>query len=129
MLANRFIYHFSDPRRGEIVVFDTPPEALQACGAGGTFVKRLVGLPGETIEQRDGVVYINGEPLDEPYLEPDREGGEDYGPQKIPDDAVLHDGRQPPGVLRQPALGPVPRENLIGEVFAVYWPPQRIGFR
>ena len=48
VLANRFIYHLRDPRRGEIVVFQTPPEARSRCGAGGTFVKRLIGLPGES---------------------------------------------------------------------------------
>jgi signal peptidase I len=52
VLANRFIYHLRDPRRGEIVVFETPPAARIKCGAGGTFVKRLIGLPGETIEVR-----------------------------------------------------------------------------
>ena len=45
VLANRFIYHFKDPERGDIVVFQTPPAAQARCGAGGTFVKRLVGLP------------------------------------------------------------------------------------
>ena len=48
VLANRFIYHFRDPKRGDIVVFETPPAAQERCGAGGTFVKRLIGLPGET---------------------------------------------------------------------------------
>src|SRR3954471_15299470 len=68
VLANRFIYHLRDPRRGEIIVFKTPPEAQVKCGAGGTFVKRLIGLPGETLELRlrngDGYVYINGKPLE-----------------------------------------------------------------
>ena len=48
VLANRFIYHFTDPARGDIVVFDTPAEARRECGVRGTFVKRIVGLPGET---------------------------------------------------------------------------------
>ena len=52
MLANRFIYHFRDPQRGDIVVFETPPAAQARCGAGGTFVKRLIGLPGERVELR-----------------------------------------------------------------------------
>ena len=67
VLANRFLYHLRDPRRGEIIVFKTPPGAQLKCGAGGTFVKRLIGLPGETVEVRlrqgDGYVYINGKPL------------------------------------------------------------------
>ena len=72
MLAYRFFYHFRDPQRGDIVVFNTPPAARVRCGAGGVFVKRLIGLPGETWSERDGYVYINGKKLDEPYIEPDR---------------------------------------------------------
>jgi signal peptidase I len=99
VLANRFIYHFRSPKRGEIIVFKTPPAAKTDCGAGGTFVKRLIGLPGDVVSERDGYVYINSARLDEPYLKPDRR---DHDP---------------------------PRKNLIGEVFFVYWPPNRIGFR
>ena len=73
VLANRFIYHLRDPRRGEIVVFDTPDAAQVKCGAGGTFVKRLIGLPGETVEVRlrrgEGYVFINGKRLREPYIQ------------------------------------------------------------
>ena len=72
VLANRFIYHFKDPARGDVIVFQTPAKARPQCGAGGTFVKRLVGLPGETWEERDGVVYINGKRLVEPYVREDR---------------------------------------------------------
>src|SRR5262245_12729541 len=76
VLANRFIYHLRDPRRGEIIVFKTPPEARIKCGAGGTFVKRLIGLPGDTVAVRlrggNGFVYINGKPLKEPYIKLDR---------------------------------------------------------
>ena len=64
VLANRFIYHFRSPRRGEIIVFKTPPQAEEKCGAGGTFVKRLIGLPGETVEERliggKGIIFIKG---------------------------------------------------------------------
>src|SRR5207244_144908 len=59
VLANRFIYHFRDPKRGEIVVFHTPSLAKAKCGAGGTFVKRLIGLPGDRWEERAGYVYID----------------------------------------------------------------------
>src|SRR5213076_2920283 len=71
VLANRFIYRFRDPKRGEIIVFKTPPEAKERCGAGGTFVKRLIGLPGETWSERNGYVYINGKKLNESYIKPD----------------------------------------------------------
>src|SRR5581483_2967929 len=86
VLANRFIYHFRKPARGDIIVFKTPPLAAQRCGAGGTFVKRLIGLPGETWEERDGYIYINGKKLIEPYIKPDRrDTATSYPPRKIPD--------------------------------------------
>src|SRR5207244_13419688 len=54
VLACRFCYHFWKPKRGDIIVFKTPPLAAQRCGAGGTFVKRLIGLPGDRREERNG---------------------------------------------------------------------------
>src|SRR6188508_2476432 len=60
VLANRFIYHFRKPHRGDIIVFKTPPLSAQRCGAGGTFVKRLIALPGETWQEKNGFVYIDG---------------------------------------------------------------------
>src|SRR6266478_2788439 len=63
VLANRLIYHFRDPRRGEIIVFQVPEVAKARCGAGGVFVKRIIGLPGELLEERQGYVYINGKRL------------------------------------------------------------------
>ena len=89
VLANRFIYHLRDPRRGEIVVFQTPDAARIKCGAGGTFVKRLIGLPGETIEVRlergDGYVYVNGKQARRAVHRagPTR-SGEEFGPVKVP---------------------------------------------
>src|SRR5919204_6932773 len=71
VLANRFIYHFRDPKRGEIVVFHAPDAARTAC-IGGIFVKRIIGLPGEVWSERAGYTYINGKRLSEPYVEPDR---------------------------------------------------------
>src|SRR5262249_26877128 len=84
VLANRFIYRFRSPHRGEIIVFKTPPEAKASCGAGGTFVKRLIGMPGETWSERNGYVYINGKKLDESYIKSDRRDTETHPAQKIP---------------------------------------------
>ena len=76
VLANRFIYRLKDPERGDIVVFETPPAAKARCGAGGTFVKRLIGLPGEQVELRSikglSYVFVNGKRLDEPYIQKER---------------------------------------------------------
>jgi len=129
VLANRFIYHLRDPKRGEIVVFNTPPKAAQLCGAGGTFVKRLMALPGETWSMRNGFVYINGRRLEEPYIKPGRRSADDEPPHKVPPNMyiMLGDNRIHSCDSRQ--WGAVPRENLIGKVFAVYWPPRRISLR
>jgi signal peptidase I len=130
VLANRFIYHFRNPKRGEIIVFNTPPEAKIRCGAGGTFVKRLIGLPGETVSERDGFVYINGVELNEPYIAADRR---DHEPprtwNKIPKGYYFFMGDNRAQSCDSRVWGPVPRKNLIGEVFFVYWPPNRISFR
>ena len=109
VLANRFIYHLRDPRRGEIVVFDTPDAARVKCGAGGTFVKRLIGLPGETVEVRLqrglGYVFINGKQLREPYIQATRRSTEEFGPVKVPQGRLLHDGGQPLAVVRLARVG------------------------
>ncbi len=130
VLANRFIYHFRNPKRGEIIVFETPPAAALKCGAGGTFVKRLIGLPGEDVSERDGFVYINGKLLNEPYIKPERR---DHNPPKnygvVPKGQYFFMGDNRAESCDSRVWGTVPRKNLIGEVFFVYWPPSRIGFR
>jgi signal peptidase I len=130
VLANRFIYHFRKPHRGDIIVFKTPPLAEQRCGAGGTFVKRLIALPGETWEERNGYIYINGKKLIEPYVKADRrDTATSYPARTIPEGMyfMMGDNRMQSCDSRE--WGSVPRKNLIGEVFAVYWPPNRVGFR
>jgi signal peptidase I len=131
VLANRFIYHLRDPRRGEIIVFKTPPEARIKCGAGGTFVKRLIGLPGDTVEVRlrsgNGYVYINGKPLNEPYIKADRRAtAQAFGPVKVKPGNYFMMGDNRSSSCDSRMWGTVPRDNLIGKVFATYWPPNRV---
>jgi len=126
VLANRFIYHFRNPRRGEIIVFNVPDIAEEKCGAGGVFVKRIIGLPGDVWQERQGFVYINGKKLNEPYVEKDRRDFESWPARKIPKDNyfMMGDNRQSSCDSRK--WGTVPRNRVIGKVFAIYWPPQRI---
>jgi signal peptidase I len=139
VLANRFIYHFRDPRRGEIIVFHTPPEAAVKCGEGGTFVKRLIGLPGEKVKEDDhGYIWIQPPgsaewfKLSEPYIQPSRRLADaaHFGQEwVVPKGEYFFMGDNRGESCDSREWGAVPRSNLIGEVFFVYWPPNRIGFR
>jgi len=136
VLANRFIYHFRDPRRGEIVVFKTPPAAQVACqpsgqadGGSETFVKRLIGLPGDRWREQNGFIFINGERLNEPYVKADRRDSETIPEKTVPKGQYLMLGDNRASSCDSRRWGTVPRKNLIGPVFAIYWPPSRIGFK
>lgn len=126
VLANRFIYHLRDPKRDEIVVFNTPPKAKLECGAGGTFVKRLVGLPGEKVSERDGLFFINGKRLnDSGYIKPGRRDDRS-GSWIVPRNSYFFVGDNRTQSCDSRRWGSVPRGNLIGPVFSIYWPPNRI---
>ena len=135
ILANRFIYHFRDPRRGEIVVFHAPAAAARECIA-GIFVKRIIGLPGDRWSERRGVTYINGRRLSEPYLRPGRRDHDtktllDIPPtgklKRIPAGMYLMEGDNRARSCDSRVWGLVPRKNIIGKVFLTYWPLNRIG--
>ncbi len=129
VLANRFLYHLRDPERGDVVVFETPPLAVERCGAGGTFVKRVIALPGETWRMENGRVFVNGRRLIEPYIDGARRGSDDEPAHKVPPNHYVMLGDNRIHSCDSRAWGAVRRTNLIGKVFAVYWPPDRIGFR
>jgi len=135
VLANRFIYHFRDPKRGEIVVFKTPPAAEVQCNAGDTgsggetFVKRLIALPGDRWREQDGYIYLNGKKLNEPYVKADRRDTETIPEKTVPQGQYLMLGDNRASSCDSRRWGTVPRKNLIGPVFAIYWPPGRIGFK
>ena len=126
VLANRFIYHFESPKRGDIVVFNVPSAAVTACGSGGVFVKRIIGLPGEIWQEKQGYVYINGKKLNEPYIKRDRRDFQSYPARKIPKDNYFMMGDNRISSCDSRRWGTVPRGNIIGKVFAIYWPPNRI---
>jgi signal peptidase I len=129
VLACRICYRFADPKRGDIVVFNTPPLAAARCGLGGTYVKRLIGLPGDLWEERNGYVFINGRPLDEPYIKAARRDSRTIAPITIAPGHYFMMGDNRNSSCDSRMWGTVPRANLIGKVIATYWPPQRISFR
>jgi signal peptidase I len=135
VLANRFIYHFRDPHRGEIVVFHAPKAATSAC-IGGIFVKRVIGLPGEVWSEEAGYTYIDGKRLSEPYVQANRRDTQtktmrDIPPagtlQRIPKDMYLMEGDNRAHSCDSRVWGLVPRSAIIGKVFFTYWPLSRIG--
>ena len=135
ILANRFIYHFRDPKRGEIVVFHAPKLATREC-TGGIFVKRVIGLPGEVWAERDGYTYIDGRRLSEPYIQPGRRDMQtktllDIPPtgtlRRIPKDMYLMEGDNRAHSCDSRIWGLVPRSSIIGKVFFTYWPIGRLG--
>ena len=106
-------YWFSDPARGDVIIIsaDWQPQV-------GALVKRIIGLPGDMIEGKDGVVHINGKPLAEPYVQ----GTTDDFTITVPAGCyfVLGDNRQ--GSEDSRVFGPVPRHDIIGRVCFRYWP-------
>jgi signal peptidase I len=109
---------FHGPRRGDIVVIDMPEQDEM-------LIKRVLGLPGETIEVRRGKVYVDGEELEEPWAT--NPGGGSYGPQTIPPlhVFVLGDNRGASNDSR--SFGPVQIEHIIGRAWFSYWPKEYIG--
>jgi signal peptidase I len=129
VLANRFIYHFRDPDRGEIVVFETPGGRNSPCySQPTTFVKRIIGLPGDVVEERSGRIFVNGRPLEETYIAAGRRDDKS-GRWEVPEGSYFMMGDNRAQSCDSRDWGAVPRANLIGPVFAVYWPPQRISIR
>jgi signal peptidase I len=70
-------------KRADVIAFHVPQLAVTRCGAGGVFIKRILGLPGETLEERQGYVYIDGKKIDEPYIKADRRDFQNHQPVKI----------------------------------------------
>jgi signal peptidase I len=139
VLACRVCLDFGPPSRGDIVVFNTPSEAALKCGEGGTFVKRVIGLPGDTVREDDsGFIWIRGPDdtkfvkLKEPYLTPERRLADTahFGQVwHVPKGEYFMMGDNRASSCDSRSWGSVPRDKLIGTVFFVYWPPDRIGFR
>lgn len=132
VLVDRISWHFTDPARGNIVVFHPPSTKV-------VLIKRIVGLPGDTISLSGGAVYVNGRRLNEPYVrqisgapvptEPFQTGlpWSLQRPYTVPDGDyfVMGDNRIDSGDSRD--FGPVARSQLVGRAFGRYWPPSRIG--
>jgi signal peptidase I len=106
------------PARGDIVVLDAPRRAEQICGFGGTYFKRVIALPGDTWEERAGVIYVNGRKLAEPYVARGRRDRKTYPLHRVTGGYfVLGDWRAHSCDSR--LWGQVPRANIIGKVVKI----------
>lgn len=114
VLVNRMAYRIGDPQRGDIIVFRSINEN------GLDLIKRIIGLPGDRVQVRDGQVMVNGQALSEPYIAaPPRYSGEWEVPQGFL--FVLGDNRNDSSDSHQ--WGLLPAENVIGKAILIYWPP------
>ena len=133
VLVSRFTYRFRDPRRGDVAAFHAPDAAAAACGlvsdADVVYIKRVIALPGERWREQRGNIYVNGTRLDEPYVTPDRRDQETIPQKRVPQDEYLVLGDNRSSSCDSRRWGTVPRDDLIGPVYAAYWPPGRIGFK
>ena len=120
------VYPFHPPERGDIIVFDPPVN-----GASQPYIKRVIGVPGETIEIQDSRVLVNGQEIEEPYLEGERtfcQGDRDCGPVIVPKESVFVLGDNRDNSQDSRIFGPVPVENIIGKAWVTYWPVDELGF-
>lgn len=121
VMVNKFIYLFKKPAHGDVVVFK-PPAII---GQHEDFIKRIIGLPGDTIEVKEGKVFRNGKALIEPYIK--EAPNYEYGPVKVPANAlfVMGDNRNQ-SYDSHLWNGWLTYDHLKGKAFMIYWPPAHI---
>ena len=121
IFINKFVYHFEPIQRGDVVVFWYPLDRTKS------FIKRVVGLGGETVEIRQGQVYVNGIVVPEPYVPPQYEDLSDFGPMRVPKDSffVMGDHRISSNDSR--LFGPVASRYIYGRAVFAYWPVDHFG--
>lgn len=131
LLTDKVSYKFNQPDRGDMVVFHAPDNA--GCPPGGScdFIKRIIGVPGDTIEVKNGLVYLNGKVIDEPYLgdgvttQPGNYTNNRLVTLASNQYFVMGDNR--PHSSDSRAWGPIPISSIVGRVFFRYWPINQAG--
>jgi signal peptidase I len=121
VLASKFIYRIFEPERGDIVVFDSVDEDDQ------TLIKRVVGVAEDEIQVQGGVLYVNDEAQEEPYLNDADQFRSYYGPTVVPEGHIFVMGDNRGNSADSRVFGPLPLENLKGEAFMRFWPVSKIG--
>jgi len=121
IFINKFVYRFEPIHRDDVIVFWYPLDQSES------FIKRVIGLPGDVIEIREGVLYINGQKVSEPYVPKRYFDDSSYGPVTIPLNQyfVMGDHRDSSNDSR--IFGPVSRKYIYGKAVFAYWPFRRFG--
>lgn len=130
LIIDKLSYRFQDPERGDIVVF-MPPDSASLCTGQSpplkdAYIKRVIGLPGEQVEVKEGKVYINNRPIAEKYIEEIPQYP--YGPAIVPKNSYLVLGDNRNASCDSHYWGFVPRGNIIGRAIVRFWPLNRAGY-
>ena len=127
VLVNKLSYDLHDVNRGDVIVFARPKGMNAAPGDPDDLIKRVIGLPGDTVQTKDGDVYVNGRRLEEPYLAKGTvsEGLDD--PVTVPDGHVWVMGDNRGDSQDSRVFGPIDEDTIVGRAFMVMWPPSRMG--
>ncbi|MBA2693749.1 MAG: signal peptidase I [Rubrobacter sp.] len=120
VLVNKFIYDFTEPDRGDILVFESVE------GDGQDLIKRVAAVGGDEIRVQNGQLFVNGEPQTEPYLNQETPDASFFGPETVPEDHVFMMGDNRANSADSRVFGPVPYENIEGEAFLLFWPINRL---
>lgn len=124
LIIEKMTYRFHEPKRGDVIVFNAT-ETLQEQNFKEAFIKRIIGLPGDTVKVSNGQVMVNGQVLEEVYIKenPDYE----YGPVTVPSGEYLVLGDNRNNSYDSHYWGFVPEDKIIGRAFVRFWPLQRLG--
>jgi signal peptidase I len=121
VFVNKFVYRFAEPERGDIVVFKNIE------GGQEELIKRVVGVPGDEVTIRNGVLFVNEERWEEPYVNSQSLDNSSFGSMTVPEGKVFVMGDNRANSRDSRFFGPIPIEDVEGEAFVVFWPPSHIG--
>lgn len=123
VLVNKLSYRLHKVHRGDVVVFERPPNEA---GVIRDLIKRVVALPGESVEGKNGRIYIDGEALGEPYL-PKATTTSTFGPEKIPAGHIWVMGDNRTNSSDSRVFGSIPTSSIVGRAFVRVWPLNALG--